>query len=103
MERAAELRRKAVYEDEAERQARLRRLEILEQGHDEAERDLEAMRIRWAKEDADTAAVTSLRRDAELARHEQGARDREAMRSHLGGDPRVTKNLLPSDVIEGGN
>ena len=75
-------------EDQAEREARERRLALLEQGHAEAEDALRAMRQRW--EDEDKATVGA--RAVELARHEEGARHRDEHRVALGG---VSKLITP--------
>lgn len=57
-------------------------LEILEQGHDEAVAALEALKMRWVQDDADTAKA----REAMLEAHAQGDRDRDAKRVQLGGE-----------------
>lgn len=69
-----------------------RRLILLERAHAEAEDAVVAMRQRWASEDAATRRA----RLAELGRHEQGMRDRDAMRVALGG----TSLLAPPPAHE---
>lgn len=56
-------------------------LELLEQGHVEAEEAKAALIAKWGQEDVVTAAL----RTEELERHAQGDRDRDAMRVALGG------------------
>jgi hypothetical protein len=56
-------------------------LEILEQGHKEAEAALAALKEQWKADDAALKAE----RAAILEAHAQGARDRDAVRKQMGG------------------
>lgn len=56
-------------------------LEILEEGHKEAEQALVDLKALWVREDEATAA----NRAAVLEAHAQGARDRDAVRVSMGG------------------
>lgn len=56
-------------------------LEILEEGHKEAEQALMDLKALWEREDETTAA----NRAAVLEAHAQGARDRDAVRVSMGG------------------
>jgi len=57
-------------------------LELLEQGHAEAEEALRALRAQWVREDE--ARLAERARIVEA--HAQGARDRDAKRVELGGE-----------------
>jgi hypothetical protein len=56
-------------------------LEILEEGHKEAEAALAALKEQWKADDAALKAE----RAAILEAHAQGARDRDAVRTAMGG------------------
>lgn len=56
-------------------------LEILEEGHKEAEQALVDLKALWEREDEATAT----NRAAVLEAHAQGARDRDAVRVSMGG------------------
>lgn len=82
-------------EDQAEREARERRLKLLEDGHTEAEGAVDEMRARWDREDQERERA----RAAEMERHEQGARDRDAMRVAMGGTSKIVDAEPPPPVI----
>lgn len=77
-----------------------RLLELLEQGHEQAEQALRELRAKWLIEDE--ARVHA--RHLELERHVQGAKDRDAMRVTLGGRskmaPLVVTHAPPPDVVD---
>jgi hypothetical protein len=91
--KADELRRQATYEDAAAAEERKRKLALLEEAHVEGEAAIEAVKARWKAEDEARPAG----REAEMERHLQGARDRDAVRVQLGGEAKMseTKNVDP--------
>lgn len=70
-----------------------RRLALLEQGHVEAQQAFVDLRAKWHEEDLATARARQLL----WAKHEQGAKDRDAMRVRLGG-----KSLIEAHAAKSG-
>jgi hypothetical protein len=85
--KADELRRQATYEDAAAKEERERRLALLEEAEIEANAAVDALKARWKAEDE----ARPVGREAEMERHLQGARDRDAARVAMGGDAKMAE------------